>query len=97
MRDSRRTRTIGLDKPCRVCGKPVHRTYSALTDGVCGGCADKRRPAPPKGTRPYHRAMVLRRGGPDRPASATTVAVKICIAIAVGVAAVMAVLRLLLG
>lgn len=97
MRPSRQSRTIGLDKPCRVCGKPVHRTYSDLTDGVCGSCADKRRPAPPKGIRPYHRAMVVRRGEPSRPQSATAVAVKICIAIAVGVAAVMVVLRLLLG
>jgi len=97
MGDSRRTRTIGLDKPCRGCGKPVHHTYSALTDGLCGSCADKRRPAPPKGTRPYHRAMVLRRGEAGGPPSATAVAVKICIAIAIGVAAVMAVLRLLLG
>jgi len=96
MHVSRRSRTVGLDKPCRVCGKPVHYSYAALMDGMCGSCADKGRPKKPQ-LRPYHRATVLQRGEPGQPASATAVAVKICVAIVIGVVAVMAVLRMLLG
>ena len=94
MRASRPAKTVGLDKPCRVCGKPIHYTYSGPADGVCGRCADKRRP---RRTRSYHRGTVVSRGEPGRHQSTTTIAVRICIVLVVGVIAVMAVLRLLLG
>jgi len=87
-------RTIGLDKPCRVCGKPIHYTYSGPVEGVCGRCADRRRP---RGRRPYHRAMVLHRGGPERPPSKAAAAVKLSLVVVLGAAAVMVALKYLLA
>ena len=40
---SRKPRTVGLDKPCRVCGQPIHFTYSGPVEGVCGRCVDERK------------------------------------------------------
>jgi len=40
---ARRNRTVGLDKPCSRCGKPIHHTYVGPIKGVCGRCADGRR------------------------------------------------------
>jgi hypothetical protein len=39
-------RTVGLDKPCKVCGRPVYFNYKGPVEGVCGRCSDrKRRPS----------------------------------------------------
>ncbi len=35
------TRTVALDKPCSLCGQPVHHTYQGPIEGICGRCGDK--------------------------------------------------------
>jgi hypothetical protein len=94
MRASRQTRTVGLDKPCRSCGKPVHYTYAATTNGLCGRCADRRRPKKGRG---YHRGIVLDRGGSRRRSSAAAVAMKTLAVVLLGGAAVMVALRYFLS
>ncbi len=40
--------TVGLDKPCRKCGRPIYFNYKGPVDGLCGRCSDtgKRTPVP---------------------------------------------------
>ena len=89
----RRPRTVGLDKPCRVCGKPIHYTYSGPVEGICGRCADKR---PRRRVRPYHRGMTVGGTAPMRRSTASTV-VRLTIVMLVCVAAGLSALILLLG
>jgi hypothetical protein len=35
-------RTVGLDKPCRSCGRPVYYNYQSPVEGLCGRCADRK-------------------------------------------------------
>ena len=85
---------MGLDKPCRVCGKPIHYTYAGPVEGVCGSCTDKRRSG--GRVRPYHRGMVVGGRAPKRRSTASVV-VLLSLVIVGGGAAVVAILRLLLG
>ncbi len=93
-RVSRRPRTVGLDRTCRVCEKPMHYTYSGPVAGVCGRCADKRGP---KGVRAYHRGMVVRRSARKQRGSKTSMVVLLCVVLVVGSAVVAAVFRFVLG
>jgi hypothetical protein len=94
MRATRRPRTVGLDKPCRSCGKPVHYTYAATGGGLCGRCADRRRP---KRARGYHRGTVVERGGSGRRSSPAAIAAKLIVVVVLGGAAVMVALRYLMS
>ena len=93
-RVSRRPKTVGLDRPCRVCGKPIHYKYSGPVEGVCGRCADTRRT---KGVRRYHRGMVLRRNARKQRRSKASTVVLVCVVLVVGSAVVAAVFRFMLG
>ena len=90
---SRKPRTLRLDKPCRVCGEPIHHTYAGPVEGVCGRCADKRRG---RGVRAYHRGMIVEGRVPKRRSTASVV-VLLCIVVVVGSVAVAVALSLLLG
>ncbi len=91
---SRRPRTVGLDKPCRVCGKPIHYTYSGPVEGVCGRCTDKRGRRGGS-VRAYHRGMVFDRAPKRR--SKAAIAVLLTIVIVGGAVAVAFALGLLVG
>ena len=91
---SRRPRTVRADKPCSVCGKPIHYTYSGPVEGVCGRCTDKRRRGGGS-VRPYHRGMVIGRAPKRR--SKAAIAVFVTIVIVGGAVAVAAALGLLFG
>ncbi len=96
-RVSRRPKTVGLDRPCGVCEKPMHYTYSGPVEGVCGRCADKRRT---KGVRAYHRGMVVRRNARKQRRSKASMVVLVCVllvVLGVGAAVVTAVFRFMLG
>ena len=90
---TQRPRTVGLDKPCRKCGAPIHHTYAGPAEGVCGRCADKRRG---RRVRAYHRGMVVEGRAPKRRSTASIVAL-IVIVMVVGAVAVAFALSLLLG
>ncbi|MHC4338755.1 MAG: hypothetical protein ACYSX0_00895 [Planctomycetota bacterium] len=90
---SRRSRTIGLDKPCQVCGKPIHYTYAGPVEEVCGRCTDKRRG---RRVRAYHRGMTAKDRAPNR-RSTTSIVVLISIVMVVGAVVVAFALSLLLG
>jgi hypothetical protein len=47
---------VGLDKPCRSCGKPIHYSYIGPIKGLCGTCADRRTRRVRKS---YRRGMVV--------------------------------------
>lgn len=32
--------TVGLDVPCKKCGRPIYYNYKGPVEGVCGRCAD---------------------------------------------------------
>ena len=32
---------MGLDKPCRQCGRPIYFHYRGPIEGVCGKCTDR--------------------------------------------------------
>jgi len=32
---------VGLDKPCRQCGRPIYFNYRGPIEGVCGKCTDR--------------------------------------------------------
>jgi hypothetical protein len=55
-------RTVGLDKPCTQCGRPIYFNYQGPIEGVCGRCADRRR----TGSRPARRTrtILVDRSGP---------------------------------
>jgi hypothetical protein len=56
-------RTVGLDKPCAGCGKPVYYNYKSPVEGLCGRCADKsRRKKRPSSGRPYRPRGTASRG-----------------------------------
>jgi len=38
--------TVGLDKPCRKCGRPIYYNYKGPVEGLCGRCSDTTRRAP---------------------------------------------------
>jgi hypothetical protein len=90
----RKARTLSLDKPCKVCGEPVHHTYSGPVEGVCGRCSDKKPRRKPM--RAYHRGMTVDRSAPNRRSTASTV-VLLCIVMVVGAVAVAFALGLFLG
>lgn len=92
---SQRPRTLKLDKPCSVCGKPIHYTYSGPVEGVCGRCTDKRKRGGRR-VRAYHRGMVVEGRGPNRRSAASSVAL-ILLVMVVGAAAVAFALSLILS
>lgn len=91
-------KTVALDKPCRVCGKPIHYSYSGPIEGVCGRCTDaqKSKRRPPMRRRGYHRAMVVDRGAGKERSPASSVMLILTI-VAVGGAAVAMLLHKFLG
>jgi hypothetical protein len=32
--------TVGLDVPCRKCGRPIYYNYKGPVEGLCGRCTD---------------------------------------------------------
>lgn len=38
---NRGQRTVGLDKPCQMCGRPIYYAYQGPYEGVCGRCTDR--------------------------------------------------------
>jgi len=32
--------TVGLDVPCRKCGRPIYFNYKGPVEGLCGRCTD---------------------------------------------------------
>ena len=38
--------TVGLDTPCRKCGRPIYYNYKGPVEGLCGRCADGSRAIP---------------------------------------------------
>jgi len=89
----RRPKTVGLDKPCSMCGAPIHHTYAGPVEGVCGRCTDKRRRK-----RVRTRRVALHGNGPAPKRRSTASAVVLVSLVMVGgAAAVLLVLRLLLG
>lgn len=32
--------TVGLDAPCRKCGRPIYYNYKGPVEGLCGRCTD---------------------------------------------------------
>jgi len=32
--------TVGLDTPCRKCGRPIYYNYKGPVEGLCGRCTD---------------------------------------------------------
>ena len=44
--------TVGLDKPCRKCGKPIYFRYKGPVEGLCGRCSDTGKRA----TRPFQKS-----------------------------------------
>ncbi|MHC4960350.1 MAG: hypothetical protein ACYTGN_18530 [Planctomycetota bacterium] len=83
-RIKQRARTVGLDKPCRRCGKPIHYSYVGPIKGLCGQCADSR---PAQSLRRYHRGMTVG-PAPKRPMSKAAVALLIIVVCLAGTAAV---------
>jgi len=84
---------VGLDKPCRKCGAPIHHTYTGPVEGVCGRCSDTRR----------RRRVSTRRLGtdvmghaPKRRSTASTVVLVLLVMLVGGVAGTFA-LSWLLG
>jgi len=92
---TKRPRTLKADKPCKMCGKPVHYTYQGPVEGVCGRCTDKRR-ARRRNVRPYHRGMVVERRPGRRRSTAATVLL-IALVMVGGAVAVAAALGFVLG
>lgn len=92
-RTSRQPRPLALDKPCKVCGEPVHYAYSGPIEGVCGRCTDRRRG---RRARAYHKGMVVPRPQPGRRSTASAI-VLISVVMVVGAVAVAYVLNQLLG
>jgi len=90
---SRNARTLALDKPCRVCGKPIHPAYVGPVEGVCGRCNDKRRRKP---VRRHHWGVVAHRPVKTRRPFALT-AVLLTVVILLGSAAIIGALRMLVG
>jgi len=44
--------TVGLDVPCKKCGRPIYFNYKGPVEGLCGRCADTvRRPQMPRHSR----------------------------------------------
>ena len=81
---SRPPRTVGLDKPCRKCGKPVSYLYKGPVEGVCGQCTDSRRRMP---TRAHaHGIVVDRRRAGRRGRSLVAVIALLLVVGAAGVA-----------
>jgi hypothetical protein len=37
--------TVGLDVPCRKCGRPIYYNYKGPVEGLCGRCTDGSRKA----------------------------------------------------
>lgn len=56
-------RTVGLDKPCGMCGKPVYYNYKSPVEGLCGRCADRARRQRKPRVRKVRRPGGSRRGG----------------------------------
>ena len=90
----RRPRTVGLDKPCRKCGRPIHHTYVGPVEGLCGRCTDTGRRQ-----RVRTRRIGLSSGGPRTPKrrSATATALLVGLAMLVGAAVLVLALDFLLG
>ena len=88
-----RPRTVGLDKPCRKCGAPIHHTYAGPVEGVCGRCTDKRRR---RRVRTRRLGMSVTSHAPSRRSTASTV-VLVSIVMVVGAVAVAFALSRLLG
>jgi hypothetical protein len=38
--------TVGLDVPCKKCGKPIYFNYRGPVEGLCGRCTDTSRKPP---------------------------------------------------
>jgi len=91
---SRKPRTVGLDKPCSKCGKPIHYSYVGPVEGVCGRCVDKR--VRKRRVRPYHMGMTVGGRAPKRRSNASTVVVLILVMV-VGSVLVAVALGKLLG
>jgi len=34
-------RPVGVDRPCRACGRPIYFNYKGPIDGLCGRCTDR--------------------------------------------------------
>jgi hypothetical protein len=44
-RPKNRRPTVGLDTPCRKCGRPIYFNYRGPVEGLCGRCTDGSRKA----------------------------------------------------
>lgn len=55
-------RKVGLDKPCTLCGQPIHHSYRGPVEGVCGRCTD-RIARKHRGARPATGRTIVRRSG----------------------------------
>lgn len=81
---ARPARTVGLDKPCEICGKPVYYNYKSPVEGLCGRCADQvRRRRDPRYPR-LHRPGRRRSRWPLLAALALTVLVGAALALLLG-------------
>jgi hypothetical protein len=38
--------TVGLDVPCKKCGRPIYYNYKGPVEGLCGRCSDGVRTKP---------------------------------------------------
>ena len=38
--------TVGLDTPCKKCGRPIYYNYKGPVEGLCGRCTDTTRKPP---------------------------------------------------
>lgn len=34
-------RPVGVDRPCRACGRPIYFNYKGPIEGLCGRCTDR--------------------------------------------------------
>ena len=74
-------RTVGLDKPCTQCGRPIYYNYQGPVEGLCGRCADHRQKASSRRSGRTRTILV------DRSRPATKTAVLVVFGILVGAAA----------
>jgi hypothetical protein len=53
---------VGLDVPCKKCGRPIYYNYKGPVEGVCGKCSDVHRKAPSRFGKSRRIGLFLRPG-----------------------------------